>query len=645
MSEEDFEEWDADFLDQVIQVEELALASSNLTQSRQHQSPPPPPPPHDFVDSSYSPPRELSQRPPRQNDLFDLYSNAIPPTIAPILHPTLPRRSENERQAEIDQLKKELEKVTKQLTYWKKECSELRKERDKKVEQPKSVFCHREAKDAESLSSKKNGDFGPSLQEENANKSNQLVKTWAETAPSTSVSRGIQTENGVDCIHLSTKKYRASNDQSDRLLAVWGCTDIMRLGKNLVSNLLLVCETDFHALFQCFGVNFSSKTLLGSLGKESSADMALHARTSQSAEAEKVSHLYSVLTKISNGMVKLEALVQVLLDLCTLDNSILLRGNVVEMSYPRDGNVEFAVGCKSSESKDDILQSGFTQVGPRSSYGEKSWPKIHHHRFSIMSVSCIDWDFIFEVMCQISRASTEECVKVEVARIMNIIVANSNAFLERARFGKRLVFECISQLLRREGGVGIQNHAVHLLYLLLNSPKLFQAFCSGCNENPRSAATEVRKDASETEDFRNIMVGLADCLTCHGDGKKEVSLRRHIISLLAFIASYGKAGSEIFLNLELSKGNSFLELIIRVLVMEIDAEATELAEDPETFKERLVSNQAYSANVFRILLSSRDITSLTIDVANRLSRDFKLLRQLDSVTGQMRQFEIIELAR
>lgn len=70
--DEGFEDWDADFLDQLIQVEEFALSSTsnNPIPSSSSTFPPPPfqPEPQHLVEVfherpiSYSPPRELSQR-------------------------------------------------------------------------------------------------------------------------------------------------------------------------------------------------------------------------------------------------------------------------------------------------------------------------------------------------------------------------------------------------------------------------------------------------------------------------------------------------------------------------------------------------------------------------------------------------------
>lgn len=82
MASEDFEveEWDADFLDQLVQAEEIALSS------RATQAPLPPqlpPPPHTAAqyEISYSPPRELSQRVPDTNPKsvkFDSFIAAPP---------------------------------------------------------------------------------------------------------------------------------------------------------------------------------------------------------------------------------------------------------------------------------------------------------------------------------------------------------------------------------------------------------------------------------------------------------------------------------------------------------------------------------------------------------------------------------------
>lgn len=65
-----------------------------------------------------------------------------------------------------------------------------------------------------------------------------------------------------------------------------------------------------------------------------------------------------------------------------------------------------------------------------------------------------------------------------------------------------------------------------------------------------------------------------------------MKLRRLSIKVLAFIASSGKSGFEVLVNPKISKGVSFLELIMQALALEMDGEAAESTEIAETSKER-----------------------------------------------------------
>lgn len=60
---------------------------------------------------------------------------------------------------------------------------------------------------------------------------------------------------------------------------------------------------------------------------------------------------------------------------------------------------------------------------------------------------------------------------------------------------------------------------------------------------------------------------------------------------------------------------------------------------------RLVSSPSYSATVLRALTGTRDMASLTIDVANRLSRKGKAIDGHDSMVKHIRETEIIDLGR
>lgn len=67
---------------------------------------------------------------------------------------------------------------------------------------------------------------------------------------------------------------------------------------------------------------------------------------------------------------------------------------------------------------------------------------------------------------------------------------------------------------------------------------------------------------------------------------QELTLRKSVIIVLAFLASSGKPGFEILLSPKFYREGNFLMLILRVLVSEIDIEAAVCAEPPEISKER-----------------------------------------------------------
>lgn len=271
-----------------------------------------------------------------------------------------------------------------------------------------------------------------------------------------------------------------------------------------------------------------------------------------------------------------------------------------------------------------------------------------------LSVSRVDWVSLVEFMHQIVMKNAEECVRLEAVSVMNVILIVSEAYIDREKFGQKMFFESLSQLLRKEAGLRVQKHAVHLLHLLFNCPKLLAMFCSGCNEGTDGALD----DNARPQKFINVLHGLADCVTCRGNGLQELTLCRNAVIVLAFLASSGKPGFEILVSPKLYREANFLMLILQVLVSEMDIEAAAFAEPPEIFKERtllfrevlillnrLVSNPAYSVSALRVLTNSRDMASLTIYIANRLSRKDQRLGQPDSMIRQMRESEIVNLAQ
>lgn len=342
MNNEGFEEWDASFLEQVIQVEELALSSTNPTQ---YHHPPPPPfhpvPPYSassFGNVSYSPPRELSQR--VQNEpikCLDHFSNGITHSLSAIAPVQNTRAAPNAKDQEIDSLKRELGRVSKQLTHLEQECLDLRKERDKKEEKFRCLYSRLDAKDAEVHCTKSanfdvGGEYGVHNQDypaaplgcKDSNTSNPLVGCQINVARK---AIGVQTDIAVESTDVIIKNDLSTSHQCSRkLLGIWDSTFDQQTGKNLVSKLFVTCETDFHVLFGYLNSNSSLKTIVDSLANEYSSDVSLQrsAQPARSAEAAKVSHLYYMLTKISNGMVKPEALLEAVVDLCCLENVVIV---------------------------------------------------------------------------------------------------------------------------------------------------------------------------------------------------------------------------------------------------------------------------------------------------------------------------------
>ncbi|XP_028786029.1 uncharacterized protein LOC114741951 [Neltuma alba] len=253
---------------------------------------------------------------------------------------------------------------------------------------------------------------------------------------------------------------------------------------------------------------------------------------------------------------------------------------------------------------------------------------------------------------------TEESVRVEAVSIMNVILLRSNAYIDRERFGQKMAFDTISQLLKRDVGLRVKQHALRLLYLLLNCPKLLVTFCCGCKEGECASAMDDNTSTSGSPKFNIILQGLADCVASHGSGLQVLKLRRNAILVLAFLASSGKAGFDILVGHRLSRGTNYLLLILQVLASQVDQEAKAVEELPEIFRERtflmreilillnrLVSSPSYSATVLQVLTRTRDMASLTIDVANRLSWKCRTMKGHNSMVNHTRETEIVDLGR
>ncbi|KAK6137250.1 hypothetical protein DH2020_028997 [Rehmannia glutinosa] len=632
------EEWDADFLDQLVQAEELALSTQ-----RPHHPPPPPPPRAPPCDVSYSPPRELSQR---THEPY--HTGGIPDSIGSFGT----GGTHTAKEQENDRLKEE-------------EVLELRKERDKKEEQLKVLHSRIEAKDAD----------------QHTKNAEMECPVSSPTAPG--ISTVCQNANN----QLGSLKIRGS----ENLFRLWNSAE-QKQGRVLVAKLFMTCEVDFHLLF----------------GYMNSPQKDFN-KGAQSMETAKVSHLYSVLTKISNDTLRLGDLLGALADLCSLKNVVIVRSSIrilhkvlrdslsMEKEFGKRENViveeHFSENVKSdtngsgdSENESlcfvnvaEMLKHGQILSGLKlSSVKNPGYNGFFNHSIGT-SISGVFWVELFETVCLIAIENNEAQIRREALSIMNLILMRQNAYSEREKFAGELVFQSLPQLLRREAGFSVQDQAVHTLYLLCNCPKVIPMLCSGFEEDGERACSKDidDKNTSTFHGLNEILIGLAECVACYGSAsaavsftfqkqdvklvgifEQEMRLRRNAITLLAFIGSAGKSGFQILLYHKLSKGTNFLAIILLSLASDLDLQALKSAKKSGIVKEqcllirealiflnRLVSHPDYSVPVLQALTNTRDMASTTVDIANRLTQNSNLLWKDNSSKKHIRESEIMDLAR
>ncbi|KAJ0240707.1 Protein SENSITIVE TO UV 2 [Hirschfeldia incana] len=625
------------------------------------------------VRDSFSPPRVLSQRVVSGgfNDAVTDYS------VRPISPPSSStRRYDSEKDLEIERLKKELGRVSKQLLDMEQECSQLKKGKSKEAEFKNS---HSEI----------NGRGGAST-------AHASRRTNLEPDAATSVNDG-GIDSTTDKRSFKTTGVQADlanhSDLSKKLLDIWRTSNYQDPRRNLISQLLLACSTDLQILF---GFMNTTSTPPQENDRLAAAKTVCNMQSSKALESEKVCQLYSAVTKISYGFVNLKTLVKPLLDLCKVENAILVHRSLhvlhvllehvcgVENRFDIRDNItdeEESSSCEVAEFHG--YKGGKTNLSIGESEGRKTNLSIGESVYSSGSIPLqgkadaetskksqgdtdkaqpswdANWHSLFELMNQIASRRTEENVKLEAVSIMNIIVMRSNAYTERETFISKEVFESISLLLRKEAGLRVRKGAIHLFFLLLNCPKVLARFDALHEENKSSASgTDSQKNLFALEAFGKIFEGLADCLTSPRKTSEDLELCRNVIMILALAASSGNSGYELLSSHNLPQDTSFLMLILHLLAAEIDSESTELHPNAEIFKartllmreilillNRLVSGSSSSCTILRELTKSRDMASLTVDAATRLSRKRNLLGQPESSVERMRGSEITDLAR
>eukprot|EP00258_Populus_trichocarpa_P032854 XP_024448873.1 uncharacterized protein LOC112325931 isoform X2 [Populus trichocarpa] len=383
----------------------------------------------------------------------------------------------------------------------------------------------------------------------------------------------------------------------------------------------------------------------------------------------------SSILQINNGVLQLEALFRSLLDFCDVTHVAILSSSLhILLAFLKQllslgaklggDNIKIEGLCSGDSVEGQDLFSmisyeasnvGCSSLGIKSFYPKHLCKKRCWNAEISLLLSSVNWVLLLEMMLQIAVRNTEECVRLEAVSIMNVILMSSNAQTEMEKFGQSPIFESIAQLLKREAGLRVQKEALHLLFLLLNCSKLLSIFCSGCKEEEIADSTNNKKNTSTPKGFSSILVGLAECIACSGNSLQDIELCKRAIIMLAFLASSGKFGFEIMVTHKLRGETNFLMLILQVLVSEMNVEAsaeparsikarTSLIREALILLNRLVSNTGYSAIVLRILTARRDMATLTIDIASRLSQEDQSLR-LSDVNGHVKESEIVELGQ
>ncbi|KAK2373723.1 protein SENSITIVE TO UV [Trifolium repens] len=699
-----FDDWDDDLLLQIIEAEtqaaEAALSSksktlsTNPSSSSNHQSQPQQQQQHhhqlqpiDVSVNNFSPPRELSQRP------IIRFDSSPPKPISHVNNDIVIDRFKQEHREPV--------RASKQIINLEKGCLKLNKEKGKNKDQPKFTSSENEEHNVRTKRSKSidNGrDLGirapdhpnASLKYQSGVSSNDLtgfrcvpVETTAkaervetkivshqeaQTAKAKRVETKIASHQGAQ--DPPSDDLSAYLDLSQKLLAVCGSPSEKMVGSDVISKLFTSCQKDIHNLFGCTSMSPPSEITRKLLTDVSSSRVPLHyVNENNTPEAAKVSRLYHSLTKIADGTDVLETLIVPLLDLCSMENVVIVHCSLrilhtllkllleSEKNFGRRDNVFVEGICVRKGLLDSDGLGGVKDGKPFND--EISRRKECWNYQSALQQPCVNWYSIFDIMHQISTRITEENVRVQAVSIMILLFLRSTAYFERETFSQNTVFKTISELLKKDAGLRVRKKILKLLYLVLNCPKLLATFCCGCKEGDSRSAIDDNASASDFQNFQMILEGLDDCVASCGGGLLELKICRKTILVLAFLASSGQPGFEIFIGHRLSTRDvNYLMLILQLLVSEMDREARAYNELPEIFRERtflmreilillnrLVSSPSYSATVLCDLANTRHMASWTLDVAIRLSQKGNENEQQDGLVKQIRKTEIIDLAR
>ncbi|XP_062224194.1 protein SENSITIVE TO UV 2 isoform X2 [Phragmites australis] len=516
-----------------------------------------------MVGRDFSPPRELSQRPAVEDSDCAIVVVSGPAGGDRFMSTGGGVGAKRGREArEVERLKRELNRVSKQMNDLKNECTELRKDRTRKDLQIK-------AKEAE-----------------------------------------IQNLKKANFEHLDYKKVLVERISSN-LRAIWGMPTNSLSGRNLISKIIVSCSEEILALLQC-------TRLTDECGTSSEA---------RSSMDEAISEVYDMFIKMSSEKIPIQTFLEALLNLCSFDNAAIV-GRTLRILH-RVLQPLLNYGTKSN-GRNNVSVEPYVNMHMENNRNDSSTllttPDAENLlRRHNMSLPFTFWSSVFTQMLQIGAKHSEESIRVDALSIMILIVRTTDPIEERQKFAFTSVMERLHRLLQKENGSLVKKHSVRLLFLLLNCPAILKLLCSGGKDGSEQMESEGIKNDRSKQAVSSVLEDLSECLTCEATCSLGIELCRLVIILLAYIASSGKLGYEVLLGPVTARGTNFLELIMEVLASQMHYETLELLKErcllmreALILLNRLASHANFSKPTLEVLTSSKLCATLTIDVANRL---------------------------
>ncbi|XP_078438115.1 protein dimerization isoform X2 [Wolffia australiana] len=427
----------------------------------------------------FSPPRELSQREKKSDP-----SSGVKRVLA-----------DKDKDKEIERLKKEMEKISKKLNRMEREHGELQEDRGKKEKELQRAISEILARNAEIEGLKKEIFDGlpaperlcPASDESNfplripspefaegcirMEKTNNPGKTSFVSEPQACVvstgqvevispkeriiQSGYHQEENVKMQHTkaigvqtelndsdpATREWDQIHKFSHKMSSLWGSDAERKWGRYFYSRLLGCCSLDLFTLFRFIGApsNVNSDFLCEK--KFIDADWDDLKCPGRSVEVQKVTNLYSILMKIRKEILRLDDLVEALMELCALGNMVITYRSL------RILHAACRIICLNQSVRRDncLIEPSFCGTLPE--LEDLTRPSGNLSR----SYLSLNRQFLLmENMCGIILSNKKTSVMVEAISIMNLILENSHPFLERDKLGLIPSLACVSHLFTRE---------------------------------------------------------------------------------------------------------------------------------------------------------------------------------------------------